>query len=347
MEYQNTLEQVKYNSEELVKESVDFVIGIETTAHTFGIGIVSVDESIIVDFSDTYRPKSGGIHPREAAEHHTMVARDILRKALDFIKSKEGKIVAVGFSQGPGLGPCLRAGATFARTISLYLNVPLYGIHHAVAHIELAKKLTRLSDPLVVLVSGGHTVITSKEDYRYIVWGETLDISLGNLIDMFMRSAGYPSPAGHICEKLAAESDEIYDIPYVVKGTDLSFSGILSALRRALKKGINLKTLCKSLQEVAFAMLCEVTERALVHSKKDEILLCGGVANNKRLQEMLKCVAMEHDVEFAVPNKWNSDNGAMIAWTTLLYFKNKAPPIPPEKSYVLPLWRLDKVILPF
>ncbi|MEX0569343.1 MAG: KEOPS complex N(6)-L-threonylcarbamoyladenine synthase Kae1 [Candidatus Njordarchaeota archaeon] len=326
---------------------MDFVIGIESTAHTFGVGVVSDDGSIIVDFSDTYRPKSGGIHPREAAEHHAAVARDILKKALSFIKSREGKIVAVGFSRGPGLGPCLRIGATFARTIALYFDAPLYGIHHAIAHIEIAKKLTGLFDPLVVLVSGGHTVITSKEANRYVIWGETLDISLGNLIDMFMRAAGYSSPAGHICEKFAEESDEVYDIPYVVKGTDLSFSGILSALRRALNEGVNIKTLCRSLQEVAFAMLCEVTERALVHSKKREILLCGGVANNKRLQEMMNSVAEEHSVKFAVPDKWNGDNGAMIAWTTLLMLKNGGSPISPEDSYVLPLWRLDKVIVPF
>jgi len=324
-----------------------FILGIESTAHTFGIGISSIDGKVLVDFSDSYRPTKGGIHPREASEHHAKVATKLLKKALEFIKNNNGEIVAVGFSRGPGLGPCLRVGATFARTIAAYLRVPLYGVHHAIAHIELGKKLTELNDPLAVLVSGGHTVITSKEGNRYRIWGETLDISLGNLIDMFMRAAGYPSPAGHICEELARKTSEYYEIPYVVKGTDLSFSGILSALKKALNEGIKLEVLCRSLQETAFAMLCEVTERALVHSKKTEILLCGGVANNRRLQEMMASMAKEHDAKFATAPKWNSDNGAMIAYATTLLYINKARPIEPEKSYVIPLWRLDKVDLPY
>ena len=322
-------------------------MGIESTAHTFGIGLVSLDREIFVDISDSYKPAKGGIHPREAAEHHARVSGKLLRKALKLLEEKNGKIVAVGFSRGPGLGPCLRVGATFARTVALRLGAPLYGIHHAIAHIELAKRLTGLQNPLVVLVSGGHTVITSREGKRYRVWGETLDISLGNLIDMFMRAAGYPSPAGHICEKLAEAADGFYEIPYVVKGTDLSFSGILSALKKGLEEGVSVKTLCRSLQEVAFSMLCEVTERALVHSKKSEILLCGGVANNRRLREMMRGVADEHGAKFGVPDRWNGDNGVMIAYTAKLYYESGATPLKPEESYVLPLWRLDRVDLPY
>ncbi len=326
---------------------VRYILGIESTAHTFGIGLVSSDGSEVLDFSHTYTPKIGGIHPREAAEHHTKIAPILLRRVIEYITNRRGKIVAVGFARGPGLGPCLRVGATLARALAMRFLVPLYGVHHAIAHIEIAKKLTGLCNPLTILVSGGHTVIASKEGNRYRIWGETLDISLGNLIDMFMRAAGYPSPAGPLCEKLARETQEYIEIPYVVKGTDLSFSGILSVLKEKLKQGIDIKILCRSLQETAFAMLCEVVERALAHSEKKEILLCGGVANNKRLQEMLKIVAEEYGARFAVPNKWNGDNGAMIAYTTLLYYTNNAKPLKIEESYVLPLWRLDQVILPY
>ena len=324
-----------------------FVIGVESTAHTFGIGLATIDGDVIIDFSDSYRPEKGGIHPREAAEHHAKVATSILTKAIKYVKAKDGEIVAIGFSRGPGLGPCLRVGATFARAISMFMGVPLYGVHHALAHIEIAKRLTGLTDPLVILVSGGHTVITSKEGNRYRIWGETLDITLGNLIDTFMMAAGYPALSGSICEKLAEQSSDIYEIPYVVKGTDLSFSGILSALKKALASGVDIKVLCRSLQETAFAMVCEVTERALVHSKKSEILLCGGVANNKRLQEMLQIIANDHGAKFSVPTKWNGDNGAMIAYLTSLFYNSGSKPLEIEESYVLPLWRLDEVILSY
>lgn len=324
-----------------------YILGIESTAHTFGIGLVGLDNDEIIDWSHAYIPKVGGIHPREAVEHHAKIAPQLLQKAMEHLKNSSGKIVAIGFSRGPGLGPCLRLGATLARALATHLSVPLYGIHHAIAHIEIAKKLTGLRDPLVILVSGGHTLIASKEESKYRIWGETLDISLGNLIDMFMRAAGYPSPAGPLCEKLAAETQEYIEIPYVVKGTDLSFSGILSALKEKLREGLNVKVLCRSLQETAFAMLCEVVERALAHSEKSEILLCGGVANNKRLQEMLSTVASEWNAKFAVSPRWNSDNGCMIAYTAMLYYISGAEPLRVEDSYVLPLWRIDSVSLPY
>ncbi|MCR8432969.1 MAG: KEOPS complex N(6)-L-threonylcarbamoyladenine synthase Kae1 [Crenarchaeota archaeon] len=324
-----------------------YILGIESTSHTFGIGLVGLDTGEIIDISSTYTPKVGGIHPREAVEHHTKVAPQLLQKAMEYLKRRGGRLVAIGFSRGPGLGPCLRLGATLARALAAQLSLKLYGIHHAIAHIEIAKKITNSNDPLVVLVSGGHTTIASKEGSRYRVWGETLDISLGNLIDMFMRAAGYPSPAGPLCEKFAAETQEYVEIPYVVKGTDLSFSGMLSALKAKLNEGLDVRILCKSLQETAFAMLCEVVERALAHSEKAEILLCGGVANNKRLQEMLSLVAKEWNAKFAVSPRWNSDNGCMIAYTTMLYYLNGAKPLEIEESYVLPLWRMDSVDLPY
>ena len=324
----------------------NFVIGIESTAHTFGVGLCTVDGKIIEDFSSHFVPEKGGIHPREASEHHTKIASNMLKKALEMVNELNGKIIGIGFSQGPGLGPCLRVGATIARAIASYLNVPLYGVHHGVAHIEIGKKLSNARDPLVVLVSGGHTVITALEEGRYRIFGETLDISLGNLIDMFMREAGYPSPAGALCEKLAKESNEITDLPYIVKGTDLSFSGILTAAVRKLRNGTSIKVLCRSIQEVSFSMLTEVTERALVHTGKNEILLVGGVAANKRLKEMLRVMAQDHDASFHTIDKWNGDNGAMIAWVTALLLQFGSP-LDINKSFVKPLWRLDEVDIPW
>ncbi|MHA1617605.1 MAG: KEOPS complex N(6)-L-threonylcarbamoyladenine synthase Kae1 [Candidatus Njordarchaeales archaeon] len=333
-------------SDKKVAVLLKYVLGIEATAHTFGVGVASIDGSDIVDFSHQYIPEKGGIHPREASEHHSKVAPEILKKAIDYIKERGGDLVAIGFSQGPGLGPCLRVGATVARAIASYLDIPLFGIHHGVAHIEIGKKLTGAKDPLVVLVSGGHTMIVALEKGYYRVFGETLDISIGNLIDMFMRAAGYPSPAGALCEKLARESSDFVELPYIVKGTDLSFSGILTQAIKLLRKGVPVHTLCRSIQEVAFAMLTEVTERALVHTRKRELLIVGGVAANKRLREMLENICKEHNVTFYWSKKWNGDNGAMIAWTTVLAYKY-GKPLRIEESLVKPLWRIDRVFIPW
>ena len=325
---------------------LEVVIGIEGTAHTFGVGVSSLDGKILLDFSHQYKPPGGGIHPREAAEHHSKVAPDLVDKAFSLVKKNGWNVVAVGFSMGPGLGPCLRVSATVARSLSLYLNVPLYGVHHGVAHIEIGRKLTGAQDPLTLLVSGGHTMIVALENHYYRVFGETLDISIGNLIDMFMREAGYPSPAGVVCEKLAEKAEDFVDLPYVVKGTDLSFSGILTRAKKLLKQGVPIETICKSLQEVAFAMLTEVTERALAHTKKRELMIVGGVANNARLRSMLQYIASEHGASFYHLEKFNGDNAAMIAWLTTLYYKF-GNPISVDESFVKPLWRLDNVYIPW
>jgi len=108
----------------------------------------------------------------------------------------------------------------------------------------------------------------------------------------------------------------------VVKGMDLSFSGIYTASVNAAKHN-KTEDVCKGLQETAFAMLTEVTERALAHTEKGEVMLAGGVAINKRLQKMLSAMAREHGASFFVPpNDVLGDNGAMIAWTGILRYRS-------------------------
>lgn len=321
-----------------------WILGIESTADVFSLGLCTTNGEEILNFSSKYEPETGGIRPREAAEHHAKVAPSLLGQAL---KSKgSSPLVGIAFSMGPGLGPSLRVGATVARSLASYLNIPLYPTHHAVAHIEIGKHLAKAEEPLTVLVSGGHTMVTALEKGRYRVYGETLDIALGNLLDMFGREVGYSTPAGPKIEEVAKNTDKFLELPYTVKGPDLSFSGLLTATKRALKSGEDLETLCNSLQEVAFSMLTEVTERILVHTGKKELLVVGGVARNARLRQMLQQIAKEHNAEFSWIKKWNSDNGAQIAFTGHLryqYGKN----IKIEESFVRPTWRLDEVEIPW
>jgi len=129
---------------------------------------------------------------------------------------------------------------------------------------------------------------------------------------------------------------------------DLSFSGLLTAVIEALHEGkYSLEDLCYSLQEVAFSMLAEVTERAVAHTEKTEVLLTGGVAANRRLQLMIKSIADEHNARFCVvPKEYALDNGAMIAWTGILAYQHGMT-IPIERSFVKLRWRLDEVQIPW
>ena len=220
-------------------------------------------------------------------------------------------------------------------------------VHHAIAHIEIAAQMTGASDPLVVLVSGGHTTITAFAGGRWRIFGETEDITLGNLLDMFAREVPLPTPGGPEVERLASRGGNFMDLPYVVKGNDVSYSGLFTAAKRLLRSNVALEDICYSLQEVAFAMLSEATERALAHTEKGELLLTGGVAANSRLREMLRLVAEDHEARLlVVPREFAGDCGAQIAWTGLLAFPAGVE-VEVSKSFVKPRWRLDSVDIPW
>jgi len=327
-------------------------LGIESSADDFGVGIATFDGEILANKSDSYIPTEGGIHPREAAHHHASVADKVIAAALEKSGVKTRDLGMIAFSQGPGLGPALRTGATIARTLASYLNLPLIGVNHSIAHIEIGKLKTGMNDPLTLYVSGGNTMVTAFESGRYRIFGETLDISQGNCLDVVARAAGLRHkkglPLGAAIEQLALKGTELVNLPYVVKGMDMSLSGLLTAATALLQKDeYSLEDLCYSLQEHVFSMVTEVTERALAHTEKKEVLLTGGVAANKRLQAMLKIISEEHDSQFnVVPLEYATDNGAMIAWTgTLAYQQGLTTPI--EESSVKLRWRVDKVDVPW
>jgi universal protein Kae1 len=327
-------------------------IGVESTADDFGVGISAFNGEILANASSDYVPEEGGIHPREAARHHAEVADTVLREALSKAGVKLRDLGLIAFSQGPGLGPCLRTGATVARALAAYLDVPLVGVNHSVAHIEIGKLKTGAQDPVTLYVSGGNTLVSAFDSGRYRVFGETLDIALGNCLDVFAREAGLKHkrgmPLGAALEKLAANGEKLISLPYVVKGMDISLSGLLTAATTLLRKGeYRLEDLCYSLQENAFSMVTEVTERALAHTEKKEVLLTGGVAANRRLQSMLSAIAEEHDTRFnVVPREFATDNGAMIAWTGVLAYTHGVV-TPVEESFVKLRWRLDRVDVPW
>jgi len=317
------------------------------------VGILSFDGKVLANVISAYIPEKGGIHPREAARHHAEVAGEVLEKAFMRAGIKPRDVRVVAFSQGPGLGPCLRTGATAARALASYLEVPLVGVNHCIAHIEIGKLVTQAKDPVTLYVSGGNTIVSAFEAGKYRVFGETLDIAVGNCLDVLAREAGLRQtegsiPLGAMIEELAGHGQTLISLPYTVKGMDLSFSGLLTAAVQLLRDGKHrLEDLCFSLQEVAFSMLTEVTERALAHTEKSEVLLTGGVAANKRLQSMLNLVAEDHNARFCVvPKEFALDNGAMIAWAGILAFQHGMT-VPVEKSFVKLKWRLEEVYVPW
>lgn len=322
-------------------------IGIEGTAEKTGIGIVDSSGEILASASKPLIPESGGIHPREAAEHHAKHIVPLIKQGLSESCLEIGDIDLVAFSRGPGLGPALRTVATAARSLSLALNVPIIGVNHCIGHVEIGRLTTAAEDPLTLYVSGGNSQIIAYDQGKYRVFGETLDIALGNCLDQFAREVDLGHPGGPPVEELAQKTDKYIELPYTVKGMDLSFSGLLTAAIRKYESGASIEDVCYSLQETAFSMVAEITERALAHSKKNEVMLCGGVAANQRLREMISIMAEEHYAEFHQPPiKYCGDNGAMIAWMgQLMFHYNKVQKV--EDTTVIQKYRTDQVDVPW
>jgi len=342
------------NDAEMKQKSAgeSYCLGIESTADDFSVGIAAFDGKILANVIDAYIPEEGGIHPREASRHHAEAAEKVLREAFNQSGIRPRSLSVIAFSQGPGLGPCLRTGATVARALASYLGIELVGVNHCIAHIEIGKLKTGAKNPVTLYASGGNTLVAAFDSGRYRVFGETLDIALGNCLDVFAREAGMKQrvgmPFGAAVERLALKGRKLVALPYTVKGMDISLSGLLTAATSLLEKREHtLEDLCYSLQETAFSMVTEVTERALAHTEKKEVLLTGGVAANKRLQSMIKAIAEEHDAAFCVvPSQFAVDNGAMVAWTGVLAYTHGIV-TPVAKSFVKLRWRLEDVEVPW
>ncbi len=330
------------------------VLGIESTAHTFGIGIVK-NKKILANQRDMYTTSEGGIIPLESAKHHVKVKQDIYEKALKEANINEDKIDAIAFSRAPGLAPCLIEGMKFAKELSKRLNKPLVPINHCIAHLEIGQ-ITGSKDPVMLYASGANTQVIAYAAGKYRVFGETLDIGIGNFLDTFARYAGIGFPGGPVIDNLAKKGKEYIELPYKVKGMDIALSGILTNLRQKLESKSSkddsgepkykIEDLAYSAQETVFAMLVETAERALAHTGKKELLLGGGVACNGRLQEMCKIMCEERGAKFFCPDRsLLVDNASMIAFLGEIMFKSgiKTMPNNLDKIDILPRQRTDEV----
>lgn len=328
-----------------------FCLGIESTAHTFGIAVVEDSGRTLSNEKAVFTTAEGegGMIPGEVAKHHRKHKDEVIEKALEKAGRTMKDIGLISFSNAPGLAPALIVGMETAKELAKKNNIPLIGVNHCIAHLEIGNLATKSKDPALLYASGVNTQVIAYEGGKYRIFGETLDIGVGNFLDSFARHAGLGFPGGPKLEALALKSrmkteGKIIELPYVVKGMDVSFGGLLTNLKQKFdSKKYELEDLAYSMQETVFAMLIEVSERAMAHTGKKELLLGGGVACNKRLQEMARIMCKERDAECFVPeNQFLVDNAAMIAWLGILEhkagIKNDA-----EKLEIKPYERTDDV----
>lgn len=247
------------------------------------------------------------------------------------------------------MGAPLQCVALAARALSILWDKPLIGVNHCIGHIEMGRSITGAVNPTILYVSGGNTQVLAWSWPHYHIFGETLDIAVGNTLDRFARCLGIsndPAP-GYNIEQMAKKGRRWVELPYAVKGMDCSFSGILGAVEvlagrlqevqtvegkldgngdvlREKETGdvITKADLCWVLQETLFAMLVEITERAMSHAGSDSVLIVGGVGCNIRLQEMMgMMVKGRGGTVYATDERFCIDNGIMIAHAGLLSWR--------------------------
>ncbi|XP_072126072.1 tRNA N6-adenosine threonylcarbamoyltransferase isoform X1 [Mobula birostris] len=326
------------------------VIGFEGSANKIGVGIVK-DGEVLSNPRRTYiTPPGQGFLPRDTAKHHRQCVLDLTREALDQAGIRPEDIDCVAYTKGPGMGAPLVCVAIVARTLSQLWNRPLLGVNHCVGHIEMGRLITGATNPTVLYVSGGNTQVIAYSEQRYRIFGETIDIAVGNCLDRFARVlkiSNDPSP-GYNIEQMAKRGTVFVDLPYTVKGMDVSFSGILSHIEDVAEAMIasgkcTAEDLCYSLQETVFAMLVETTERAMAHCGSEEVLIVGGVGCNRRLQEMMGVMCEQRGARlFATDERFCIDNGAMIAQAGWEMFR-AGQVTALEDSWITQRYRTDEV----
>lgn len=326
-------------------------LGMEGSANKLGVGVIRHEKGplgaenraqILSNIRNTYNaPPGQGFLPRDTARHHRNWVVRLIKQAIEQAGVKVQDLDCLCFTQGPGMGAPLQSVVIAARTLSQLWNVPLVGVNHCIGHIEMGREITGAQNPVVLYVSGGNTQIIAYSRQRYRIFGETLDIAIGNCLDRFARTlhiSNDPSPGFNI-EQLAKKGKHLVELPYTVKGMDLSMSGILEyvdSLAHDLFAGkrtkhlvdeddgepITVEDLCFSLQENLFSMLVEITERAMAHVNSNQVLIVGGVGCNKRLQEMMGVMASDRNGSiFATDERFCIDNGIMIAHAGLLAYR--------------------------
>ncbi|EAS37353.3 glycoprotease/Kae1 family metallohydrolase [Coccidioides immitis RS] len=340
-------------------------IGLEGSANKLGVGIILHPDNggeprVLANIRHTYvSPPGEGFLPKDTAKHHRKWVVSLVKAALKEAEIGVSDVDCICYTKGPGMGPPLQSVALAARTLSLLWGKQLVGVNHCVGHIEMGRYITGAQNPIVLYVSGGNTQVIAYSSQRYRIFGETLDIAVGNCLDRFARTlhiSNDPAP-GYNIEQLAKKGKRLVELPYTVKGMDCSFSGILAAIDalaaayglsgdQQAKENIGLtedalklkvdsvdkynneggiptrEDLCFSLQETVFSMLVEITERAMAHVGSREVLIVGGVGCNERLQEMMGIMARDRGGNvFATDERFCIDNGIMIAQAGILAYK--------------------------
>ena len=332
------------------------ILGIETSCDETAASVVEdgriILSNIVVSQIDIFA-EYGGVIPEVAARSHLEVIMPVIEKALKDANCAWDDIDAIAVTHAPGLLGSLLIGTLTARTLAILHKKPLYAVHHLKSHIY-ANWLTG-NEPifplLALVISGGHTQILYMPSHnQFEIIGTTKDDAIGECFDKVAKILGLPYPGGPSIAKTAKTGDkDKYKLPHPkVENLDFSFSGLKTAVLRAVQKELNLPIshpshdlknhlskqqiadFAASFQKTAIEILCEKLSMALEeHPDVQSVVIAGGVSANEELRNALE------EAYFPEP-KLSGDNGAMVAAAAYYEIKSGAKPTDPYKLNIYP-----------
>ena len=333
------------------------ILGIETSCDETAAAVVedgsTILSNVVVSQIDIFA-EYGGVIPEVAARSHLEVMMPVISKALSDASCTWDDIDAIAVTYAPGLLGSLLIGTLTARTLAILHDKPLYAVHHLKSHVYanwLGEKAPILFPVLALVVSGGHTQILYMPSHnKFEIVGTTHDDAVGECFDKVAKILGLPYPGGPSIADAAASGDaDKYKLPHPkVEGLDFSFSGLKTAVLRAVQKELGLPIshpshdlknhlsaqqvadFAASFQKTAVAILCEKLSLALArYPDIQSVVIAGGVSANQKLREALS------EAYFPEP-KLSGDNGAMVAAACYYEIQSGVMPVDPYSLNIYP-----------
>lgn len=318
------------------------ILGIESSCDDTSAAIIH-GRKILSNIVATQKVHEnyGGVVPELASRAHQQNIVPVVHQAIYKANISKKQIDAIAFTKGPGLVGSLLVGTSFAKSLSMSLDVPLIEVNHMQGHIfahfiEDANRSLITFPFLCLTVSGGHTQIVQVNNYfDMIILGETLDDAAGEAFDKIGKLLGLNYPAGPLLDKISQEGNENkYSFPLPkLNGIKFSFSGIKTSVLYFLQKEIkknsnfineNLNDLCASVQKTIIKALIKKLKEAIHLTRIKNIAIAGGVSANSKLRtEVLKLKESDHCKIFIPKLEYTTDNAAMIAIVGSIKFEHQ------------------------
>jgi N6-L-threonylcarbamoyladenine synthase len=307
-----------------------YVLGIESSCDETSAA-VCCDGKILSNIiaSQQVHEQYGGVVPELASRAHMQNILPVVHTALAKAGVNIHQITAVACTQAPGLIGALLVGNSFAKSLSLGLNIPFIAVHHMQAHVlaNLIDNPTLRFPFLCLTVSGGHTqIVRANSPLELEILGETLDDAAGEAFDKSAKLLGLPYPGGPLIDKYAQKGKPIFEFAQPqMPELNFSFSGIKTSILYFLQKQTqfnpdfvqqNLPDLCASIQHTIIQTLLKKFKKAVQETGIKNICLAGGVSANNGLRRAFTVMGAQLGCATYIPAfEYCTDNAAMIALT--------------------------------